>query len=67
MDILKQINDRIYGKFEHSKESSYGMFLHLIGEFDQNLLSLIEDHEDQSSRYVFEKIWHIGSKILESN
>ncbi|XP_028046332.2 protein MMS22-like isoform X2 [Monomorium pharaonis] len=32
-DILKQINDRIYGKFEHSKESSYGMFLHLIGTF----------------------------------
>jgi len=30
-DILKQINDRIYGKFEHSKESSYGIFLHLIG------------------------------------
>ncbi|TGZ50279.1 Uncharacterized protein DBV15_02129 [Temnothorax longispinosus] len=33
MDILKQINNRIYGKFEHSKESSYGMFLHLIGMF----------------------------------
>ncbi|XP_011065878.1 PREDICTED: protein MMS22-like [Acromyrmex echinatior] len=32
-DILKQINDRIYGKFEHSKESSYGIFLHLIGTF----------------------------------
>ncbi|KYM87553.1 Protein MMS22-like protein [Atta colombica] len=32
-DILKQINDRIYGKFEHSKESSYGIFLHLIGIF----------------------------------
>lgn len=32
-DILKQINDRIYGKVEHSKESSYGMFLHLIGTF----------------------------------
>lgn len=42
MDILKQINDRIYGKFEHSKESSYGMFLHLIGEFGQNFLSSIE-------------------------
>ncbi|EZA59634.1 Protein MMS22-like protein [Ooceraea biroi] len=32
-DILKQINDRIYGKFEYSKESSYSMFLHLIGTF----------------------------------
>ncbi|XP_029176045.1 protein MMS22-like isoform X2 [Nylanderia fulva] len=32
-DILKQINNRIYGKFEHSKESSYGIFLHLIGTF----------------------------------
>lgn len=35
MDILKQINDRIDGKFERSKESSYGMFLYLIGEFDR--------------------------------
>lgn len=41
MDILKQINDRIDGKFEHSKESSYGMFLHVIGEFGQNFLSVI--------------------------
>ncbi|KAL0103091.1 hypothetical protein PUN28_017435 [Cardiocondyla obscurior] len=32
-DILKQINDRINAKFEHSKESSYGMFLHLLGTF----------------------------------
>ncbi|XP_020281370.1 protein MMS22-like isoform X2 [Pseudomyrmex gracilis] len=32
-NILKQINDRIYNKFEHSKESSYGMFLYLIGTF----------------------------------
>ncbi|XP_011637201.1 protein MMS22-like isoform X2 [Pogonomyrmex barbatus] len=33
IDILKQINDRIYGKFEHSRESSYSMFLYLIGTF----------------------------------
>lgn len=33
-DILKQINDRICGKFEHSKESSYGIFLYLVGEFN---------------------------------
>lgn len=39
-DILKQINDRIYGKFEYSKESSYGMFLHLIGEFSRYFLSI---------------------------
>ncbi|XP_012220703.1 protein MMS22-like isoform X2 [Linepithema humile] len=32
-DILKQINNRIDSKFEHSKESSYGMFLYLIGTF----------------------------------
>ncbi|XP_050445023.1 protein MMS22-like isoform X1 [Cataglyphis hispanica] len=32
-DILKQINDRICGKFEHSKESSYSIFLHLVGTF----------------------------------
>lgn len=40
-DILKQINDRICGKFEHSKESSYGIFLYLIGEFDQNLICIL--------------------------
>ncbi|XP_032672061.1 protein MMS22-like [Odontomachus brunneus] len=35
-DILKQINDRINGKFEQSKESSYSMFLYLLGTFLKN-------------------------------
>ncbi|EFN83552.1 Uncharacterized protein C6orf167 [Harpegnathos saltator] len=32
-DILKQSNDRIDGKFEQTKESSYSLFLYLLGTF----------------------------------
>ena len=32
MDLLKQIKDRI-NNTEYIKESSYGMFLRLLGEF----------------------------------
>jgi len=37
VDILKQINDRIYGRFEYSKESSYSIFLYLIGKFNTKI------------------------------
>lgn len=32
MDIFKHIKDRIDGNFEQAKESSYGMFLRLLGK-----------------------------------
>ncbi|KAK2579413.1 hypothetical protein KPH14_003271 [Odynerus spinipes] len=33
MDIFKHVKDRIDGNFEQTKESSYGMFLRLLGSF----------------------------------
>ncbi|XP_011860729.1 PREDICTED: protein MMS22-like isoform X2 [Vollenhovia emeryi] len=54
-DILKQINDRIYGKFEHSKESSYGMLLHLIGTFLNKYGTLDPKYWNQIKGRVYTK------------
>ncbi|XP_066597925.1 protein MMS22-like isoform X2 [Prorops nasuta] len=44
-DILKEINDRIFEDVEQKVESSYGMFLRLLGKF------LIKNYDAQETKY----------------
>ncbi|XP_014477165.1 PREDICTED: protein MMS22-like isoform X2 [Dinoponera quadriceps] len=62
-DILKQINDRIDGKFEQSKESSYSMFLHLLGTFLKNYSKMDAKYWNQVKGRVYTRF--SKSKVRE--
>ncbi|XP_035727312.1 protein MMS22-like isoform X1 [Vespa mandarinia] len=60
MDIFKHIKDRIDGNFEQVKESSYGMFLRLLGSF------LKKNYDSNDTKYWNQIKGRVYSKFSKS-